>query len=342
MSDKICQYEKYGICKLKKECPNYHPTLVCDDEKCTIKQCRKRHPVTCRYASVGVCQFGNSCKFDHRIMDDLKSHKDKIIQMERDFKLKIDDLEKKYKKVTTQCDDLKKENSQISALCGHQGNVIELLKAQVNEKFVTVETEMLNKFLTVKTEMLNSVKSEMHKHDIEEKCTRTHDSKRKRKSNDSLLKKSKSEDNISNIIEEIPAKKNKPLIDQEKRMERHMKAINEMSNIQDLETEIDKIKNFVIKERMIPAKIIETKQKLKDLRQDMKKKIGTNKNEILVFGIFERMIEDINKINMNFKTNAKNHIEGFQKICKIEKEKSLNTETELFENEIKLLNANGN
>ena len=340
MSDKICQYEKYGICKLKKECPNYHPTLVCDDEKCTIKQCRKRHPVTCRYASVGVCQFGNSCKFDHRIMDDLKSHKDKIIQMERDFKLKIDDLEKKYKKVTTQCDDLKKENSQISALCGHQGNVIELLKAQVNEKFVTVETEMLNKFLTVKTEMLNSLKSEMHKHDIEEKCTRTHDSKRKRKSNDSLLKKSKSEDNISNIIEEIPAKKNKPLIDQEKRMERHMKAINEMSNIQDLETEIDKIKNFVIKERMIPAKIIETKQKLKDLRQDMKKKIGTNKNEILVFGIFERMIEDINKINMNFKTNAKNHIEGFQKICKIEKEKSLNTETELFENEIKLLNAN--
>ena len=340
MSDKICQYEKYGICKLKKECPNYHPTLVCDDEKCTIKQCRKRHPVTCRYASVGVCQFGNSCKFDHRIMDDLKSHKDKIIQMERDFKLKIDDLEKKYKKVTTQCDDLKKENSQISALCGHQGNVIELLKAQVNEKFVTVETEMLNKFLTVKTEMLNSLKSEMHKHDIEEKCTRTHDSKRKRKSNDSLLKKSKSEDNISNIIEEIPAKKNKPLIDQEKRMERHMKAINEMSNIQDLETEIDKIKNFVTKERMIPAKIIETKQKLKDLRQDMKKKIGTNKNEILVFGIFERMIEDINKINMNFKTNAKNHIEGFQKICKIEKEKSLNTETELFENEIKLLNAN--
>ena len=340
MSDKICQYEKYGICKLKKECPNYHPTLVCDDEKCTIKQCRKRHPVTCRYASVGACQFGNSCKFDHRIMNDLKSHKDKIIQMERDFKLKIDDLEKKYKKVTTQCDDLKKENSQISALCGHQGNVIELLKAQVNEKFVTVETEMLNKFLTVKTEMLNSLKSEMHKHDIEEKCTRTHDSKRKRKSNDSLLKKSKSEDNISNIIEEIPAKKNKPLIDQEKRMERHMKAINEMSNIQDLETEIDKIKNFVIKERMIPAKIIETKQKLKDLRQDMKKKIGTNKNEILVFGIFERMIEDINKINMNFKTNAKNHIEGFQKICKIEKEKSLNTETELFENEIKLLNAN--
>ena len=340
MSDKICQYEKYGICKLKKECPNYHPTLVCDDEKCTIKQCRKRHPVTCRYASVGVCQFGNSCKFDHRIMDDLKSHKDKIIQMERDFKLKIDDLEKKYKKVTTQCDDLKKENSQISALCGHQGNVIELLKAQVNEKFVTVETEMLNKFLTVKTEMLNSLKSEMHKHDIEEKCTRTHDSKRKRKSNDSLLKKSKSEDNISNIIEEIPAKKNKPLIDQEKRMERHMKAINEMSNIQDLETQMDKIKNFVIKERMIPAKIIETKQKLKDLRQDMKKKIGTNKNEILVFGIFERMIEDINKINMNFKTNAKNHIEGFQKICKIEKEKSLNTETELFENEIKLLNAN--
>ena len=67
MSDKICQYEKYGICKLKKECPNYHPTLVCDDEKCTIKQCRKRHPVTCRYASVGVCQFGKLYENRRRI-----------------------------------------------------------------------------------------------------------------------------------------------------------------------------------------------------------------------------------------------------------------------------------
>ena len=102
MSDKICQYEKYGICKLKKECPNYHPTLVCDDEKCTIKLCRKRHPVTCRYASVGTCQFGHNCKFDHRVVEDLKSHRYKIIEMERDFKLNIEDLQKKYNEVTSQ------------------------------------------------------------------------------------------------------------------------------------------------------------------------------------------------------------------------------------------------
>ena len=65
-------------------------------------------------------------------------------------------------KVTTQCDDLKRENSQISALCSHQDKVIELLKAQVNEKIVAVESELLNKFLTVKNEMLNSLKRDAY------------------------------------------------------------------------------------------------------------------------------------------------------------------------------------
>ena len=51
---------------------------------------------------------------------------------------------------------------------------------------------MQNQLVTVKTEVLNCLKSEVHKHDIEENCTRTHDSKRKRN-----LKKSKSEENIS-------------------------------------------------------------------------------------------------------------------------------------------------
>ena len=343
MSDKICQYEKYGICKLKKECPNYHPTLVCDDEKCTIKQCKKRHPVTCRYASVGNCQFGHNCKFDHRVMDDLKSHKNKIIEMERDFKLNIEDLQKKYIEVTSQYDDLKKEHLQISAVCGHQENVIKLLEAQVKEKFVAIKTEMQNQLVTVKTEVLNCLKSEVHKHDIEENCTRTHDSKRKRN-----LKKSKSEENISvvvneDVIDDVPSsKKNKILPNeddfeefQRKRMERNLKAVRENENIEFVICEISKIKEFVSKERMIPKKVNETKQKVKKLLDETKQRIGTNKNEKIVLEIFKRMFENVNKTNLDFKNITKDIIDEFIKNCESEKEKGRMIELEILENEKK-------
>ena len=343
MSDKICQYEKYGICKLKKECPNYHPTLVCDDEKCTIKLCRKRHPVTCRYASVGTCQFGHNCKFDHRVVEDLKSLRYKIIEMERDFKLNIEDLQKKYIEVTSQYDDLKKEHLQISAVCGHQENVIKLLEAQVKEKFVAIKTEMQNQLVTVKTEVLNCLKSEVHKHDIEEKCTRTHDSKRKRN-----LKKSKSEENISvviheDVVDDVPSKKNKILPNeddleefQRKRMERNMRAVRENENIQFVISEIGKIKEFVSKERMVPKKITETKQRLKKLLDQTRQKIGTNMNEKNVLKMFEIMFESIYKTNLDFKNITKDYIDEFIRNCESEKEKGRMIELEILENEKKL------
>ena len=263
--------------------------------------------------------------------------------MERDFKLNIEDLQKKYIEVTSQYDDLKKEHLQISAVCGHQENVIKLLEAQVKEKFVAIKTEMQNQLVTVKTEVLNCLKSEVHKHDIEENCTRTHDSKRKRN-----LKKSKSEENISvviheDVVDDVPSKKNKILPNeddleefQRKRMERNMRAVRENENIKFVISEMGKIKEFVSKERMVPKKITETKQRLKKLLDQTRQKIGTNMNEKNVLEMFERMFESIYKTNLDFKNITKDHIDEFMKNCESEKEKGIDIEREILENEKKL------
>ena len=214
----------------------------------------------------------------------------------------------------------------------------------MKEKFVAIKTEMQNQLVTVKTEVLNCLKSEVHKHDIEEKCTRTHDSKRKRN-----LKKSKSEENISvvvneDVIDDVPSsKKNKILPNgddleefQRKRMERNLKAVRENENIEFVICEISKIKEFVSKERMIPKKVNETKQKVKKLLDETKQRIGTNKNEKIVLEIFKRMFENISKTNLDFKNITKDYIDEFIRNCESEKEKGRMIELEILETEKKL------
>ena len=67
MNDRICIYEKYGFCRNGATCKFTHPTLVCDDEKCNIKDCTKRHPQACRFfTSYSHCKFGDTCKFLHK------------------------------------------------------------------------------------------------------------------------------------------------------------------------------------------------------------------------------------------------------------------------------------
>ena len=67
MKDRICVYEKFGFCRNGAGCKFTHPTLVCDDEKCNIKDCSKRHPQACRFfTNYSHCKFGDTCKFLHK------------------------------------------------------------------------------------------------------------------------------------------------------------------------------------------------------------------------------------------------------------------------------------
>lgn len=93
----ICKFEKYGFCKLKKQCKEYHPIEICKKQICNIGKCDKRHPQPCRYFRSGNCRFKKACKYEHRehintnelfeIIENLK--KDKMVQAE-----KINGLEK--------------------------------------------------------------------------------------------------------------------------------------------------------------------------------------------------------------------------------------------------------
>ena len=122
---------------------------------------------------------------------------------------------------------------------------------------------------------------------------------------------------------------------QRKRMERNLKAVRENENIEFVICEISKIKEFVSKERMIPKKVNETKQKVKKLLDETKQRIGTNKNEKIVLEIFKRMFENVNKTNLDFKNITKDIIDEFIKNCESEKEKGRMIELEILENEKK-------
>ena len=64
---KVCSYEKFGFCMKREEYEDFHPTENCVDVKCSIVNCKRRHPQPCRFfGTQNGCRFGSSCKFDHQ------------------------------------------------------------------------------------------------------------------------------------------------------------------------------------------------------------------------------------------------------------------------------------
>ena len=93
-SKNVCKYEKYGHCKLRKECKDYHPIEVCK-----VVKCSKRHPQPCRYYKAGSCRFNEYCKYDHKEqlntkellikIRNLEKEKNKILQMYENLSKRI-------------------------------------------------------------------------------------------------------------------------------------------------------------------------------------------------------------------------------------------------------------
>ena len=46
---KVCSYEKFGFCMKREQCEDFHPTENCIDAKCSIVNCKRRHPQPCRF-----------------------------------------------------------------------------------------------------------------------------------------------------------------------------------------------------------------------------------------------------------------------------------------------------
>ena len=308
----------------------------------------------CRFYNHGICKYQESCKYSHKKIADVTSLKSKLDASAKEcnqLKLIIEDVKSELHATQREIQKLKVSNiedvksvkeeleatkNEVNTLKKHhnawfqaQNSQTELINSLISqhqafEKQCTVMKDDLNHF---HQEMLDIMKNQVNK------CSRMHgDVKRKNDKNEDVIE------------EELPSKKNKNDDSHEERMnkrtERHVRAIRENQTLEFVEIEIGKIHEFVSREKMFPKKINETKQKLKTLAEQTKKRIGTNKHETIVFGIFERMIQDINKINLNFKSCTLDHIEGFVKICQTEKEKGINIEKEIMESEKQWLNLN--
>jgi len=97
MSTEVCKYEKFGICKMREQCQDYHPVENCQENNCSIVKCKKRHPQQCRYfATQEGCKFGKSCKFDHHnrqmCLQELQSNQEKLMNENKHLKTNQDKL----------------------------------------------------------------------------------------------------------------------------------------------------------------------------------------------------------------------------------------------------------
>jgi len=113
-SKKICNYHKFGFCRLRSQCPDIHLNEICEKDTCDLQNCDKRHPVPCRLLAQGECKFNQGCMFSHR----------------RPKKLR--DLEEKVKIIEN-------ENKNLKLKCENQDSTIEVLK----EKILSMEGNLL-------------------------------------------------------------------------------------------------------------------------------------------------------------------------------------------------------
>ena len=135
MRERICVYEKFGFCRNGAGCKFTHPTLVCDDEKCDIKECSKRHPQACRFfTNFSHCKFGDTCKFLHK-----RKSVDTIINEEyTTLKEKYDILMRNHNEMK---ENYSKLQSRVSTL---EANFFDLMRNDIHKMQINLQSTMMD------------------------------------------------------------------------------------------------------------------------------------------------------------------------------------------------------
>ena len=89
----VCNYEKFGHCRNREECSDFHPKDVCTEKICQISKCRKRHPKACIFFKSGSCKYGDACKYSHKDDACKCSHEEEIKDLKEQVK-KLDGMNK--------------------------------------------------------------------------------------------------------------------------------------------------------------------------------------------------------------------------------------------------------
>ena len=70
----VCNFFKYGHCCFIEICRYEHVKEICENTKCMVQDCRKRHPRVCIYfKELGRCKFNSFCNFKHELLSESKS-----------------------------------------------------------------------------------------------------------------------------------------------------------------------------------------------------------------------------------------------------------------------------
>ena len=94
----LCLHNKFGFCKYGELCRREHVNEICENEKCKVDSCNKRHPRKCKYfEEYRRCKFSDYCAFSHEIPrnpieEELNLIKDSIKALEREIKTKHKDM----------------------------------------------------------------------------------------------------------------------------------------------------------------------------------------------------------------------------------------------------------
>ena len=108
----ICKFEKYGFCKSKDSCKDYHPVEIFKRQFCSIGRCDQRHPQPSRYFRSGGCRFKDTCKYEYKEHVNTNELLDKMHRLEEEKKLqaeRIDMLEKEKEVQAEKINNLQKD-----------------------------------------------------------------------------------------------------------------------------------------------------------------------------------------------------------------------------------------
>ena len=164
MVQNVCKRNKLGYCKYGDQCRYLHVDELCDNTKCEVLICEKRHPGSCRfYREHGMCKFTDFCKYAHN-----QPLNDKVAKQ---FETKIKELEKlvvkkekEIQKISTEHFTNKIQIKHLEDKIANQEDVIKNLitkleiegkenKSDVEEKFASIKQEIEVDKCEVKDEM---------------------------------------------------------------------------------------------------------------------------------------------------------------------------------------------
>ena len=96
----VCKHNQIGYCKYGNQCHKPHNNNICKERVCRNKNCRERHPRSCRYFNLnGWCKF-KKCSYAHKKL----AINDKVETLE----VEIDDLKKQVAELNNNVNEMMK------------------------------------------------------------------------------------------------------------------------------------------------------------------------------------------------------------------------------------------